>query len=140
MTKTTQLSLFDADAARAYQRQQRQAELKALMIQYIGEEATKKWYAKQKSLRQKLDAIYSQPLRPDLQASLDALQAEVMATARPINNDYALLNIEPGSSKRDIKNAYRRHARRLHPDKGGDPEAFKALYAAYRRLLAAARE
>lgn len=54
--------------------------------------------------------------------------------------EYALLGIEPGATKREIKNAYRRQARRLHPDKGGDAEAFKTMYAAYRRLLAATQE
>ncbi|MBA3824715.1 MAG: DnaJ domain-containing protein [Ktedonobacterales bacterium] len=48
---------------------------------------------------------------------------------------YTLLGIEQGASKREIKNAYRRQARKLHPDKGGDEAAFKALYAAYRQLL-----
>jgi curved DNA-binding protein CbpA len=38
-------------------------------------------------------------------------------------------------NKREVRNAYRRQARRLHPDKGGDPDAFKAMYAAYRKLL-----
>jgi curved DNA-binding protein CbpA len=31
-------------------------------------------------------------------------------------------------------------ARKLHPDKGGDPEAFKVMYAAYRKLLTIAKE
>lgn len=55
-------------------------------------------------------------------------------------NEYDLLGIEPGATKRGVKNAYRRMARKLHPDKGGDPEAFKALYAAYRKLLTVAKE
>ena len=55
-------------------------------------------------------------------------------------SEYALLGIAPGATKRDIKNAYRRQARKLHPDKGGDAEAFKQIYAAYRRLLASTAE
>jgi hypothetical protein len=37
--------------------------------------------------------------------------------------------------KKDVRNAYRRKARKLHPDVGGDAESFKQLYAAYRTLL-----
>jgi DnaJ-class molecular chaperone len=40
---------------------------------------------------------------------------------------------------RDIKNAYRRKACKLHLDAGGDKEAFKQPYAAYRKVLAAAK-
>jgi hypothetical protein len=50
-------------------------------------------------------------------------------------NEYALLGIEAGATKREVKNAYRRKARKLHPDVGGDAEAFKQMYAAYRELL-----
>jgi hypothetical protein len=38
-------------------------------------------------------------------------------------------------TKREVKNAYRRKARKLHPDVGGDAESFKQLYAAYRDIL-----
>lgn len=94
----------------------------------------------QRKLKAKLDAICSEPLRPDLQAAVDSMRAEVMATAKPLRNDYALLGIEPGATKREITNAYRRQARKLHPDKGGDPEAFKTMYAAYRKLLTLVKE
>lgn len=52
--------------------------------------------------------------------------------------ELALLDVEAGATKREIRNAYRRKARKLHPDAGGDDEAFKQLHAAYRRLLAVA--
>ncbi len=42
-------------------------------------------------------------------------------------------------TKREIRNAYRRKARKLHPDVGGDAESFKQLYAAYRAVLKIAR-
>jgi curved DNA-binding protein CbpA len=38
-------------------------------------------------------------------------------------------------TKKDVRNAYRRKARKVHPDVGGDAEAFKELYAAYRAVL-----
>jgi DnaJ-class molecular chaperone len=140
MAEITQLSFFNAEAARVYQRKQREAELEALMIQYIGAEATKKWHEKQRKLRAKLDAIYSQPSTPRMERVKAEIFAEVMATVKPLSNDYALLGIEPGATKREITNAYRRQARKLHPDKGGDPEAFKAMYAAYRKLLTLVKE
>jgi hypothetical protein len=70
----------------------------------------------------------------DICRQLDEMHAEAH------HNEYALLGIEPGATKRDIKNAYRRQARKLHPDKGGDAEAFKQMYAAYRKLLTIVKE
>jgi hypothetical protein len=55
------------------------------------------------------------------------------------SGDYTLLALEQFEGqllKKDVRNAYRRQSRRLHPDKGGSEEAFKELYAAYRRVLA----
>lgn len=136
-----QLSFFDEEANRQHQRQQRKAELDALMIQHIGLEATVQWYEKKNKRHAKLEAILSQPLRPDLQAAVDALRAKVMASVKPfLANECALLGIDLGASKREIRNAYRRQARKLHPDVGGDEAAFTQLHAAYRRLLAAAKE
>ncbi len=51
-----------------------------------------------------------------------------------------LLGIEAGATKREVRNAYRRKARKLHPDVGGDAEAFKQLYAAYRAVLKIAKD
>lgn len=46
-----------------------------------------------------------------------------------------LLGIPPGSSDRAIESAFRKSARRLHPDVGGDPAKFRALLAARDLLL-----
>ncbi len=55
---------------------------------------------------------------------------------------YTWLGLEPSDdlTKREVRNAYRRQARKLHPDVGGNDEAFKQLHDAYRRLLAAVKE
>lgn len=42
-----------------------------------------------------------------------------------------VLGLQGGASAEDIKAAYRRLAKRHHPDCGGDPEQFKAVRAAY---------
>ncbi len=49
------------------------------------------------------------------------------------------LGLLPPYSIDDVKKVYRDKARRLHPDAGGDPEAFKLLHAAYRQALDYAR-
>lgn len=44
---------------------------------------------------------------------------------------YDLLGVPRDASAEDIKKAYRKRARELHPDAGGDEERFKAVQAAY---------
>lgn len=59
---------------------------------------------------------------------------------------YRILDLPPGASLREIKRAYRRLARRWHPDRYPDQparqrvaeERFKAICGAYERLQAAA--
>ena len=55
--------------------------------------------------------------------------------------DYKLLGldtVEECVTKRIVKNAYRRAARKMHPDVGGSEDAFKHLQDVYHRVLAAA--
>lgn len=47
----------------------------------------------------------------------------------------ALLELGAEAGVEDVKRAYRRLARRLHPDAGGDPDAFRDLQRAYERLV-----
>jgi hypothetical protein len=82
--------------------------------------------------------------QPLVDAILDdsAMMAELESIMQSVRNkqyatEYALMGIAPGATEREIRNAYRRRARTLHPDKGGDEVAMKALNVAYKKLLAA---
>jgi molecular chaperone DnaJ len=54
-----------------------------------------------------------------------------MPTVRDL---YEVLGVSKDATEADIKRAYRTRARELHPDQGGDEEAFKELTAAYEVL------
>lgn len=47
---------------------------------------------------------------------------------------YDALNVQKDASQDEIKKAYRKLAVKNHPDKGGDPEAFKRISEAYQVL------
>ena len=47
---------------------------------------------------------------------------------------YKELGISYNATEKEIKNAYRKLAIKHHPDKGGDPEKFKQVAAAYETL------
>ncbi len=49
----------------------------------------------------------------------------------------AILGVAPGAGRDDIRAAYRRAAKRAHPDMGGSSEAFQRVRAAFDALLAA---
>lgn len=49
-------------------------------------------------------------------------------------NPYKELGISRHSTEKEIKNAFRKLAIKHHPDKGGDPEKFKQVAAAYETL------
>lgn len=49
----------------------------------------------------------------------------------PDKNYYAVLGIAPGATKRHIELAYKGHAKRHHPDLGGEEEQMKAVNEAY---------
>jgi len=44
---------------------------------------------------------------------------------------YKLLGVPPTATEDELKKAHRKLALKLHPDKGGDPEAFKEINMAY---------
>ena len=72
-------------------------------------------------------------LSPEWQAEQQRLREKIRQ-----ESGYTLLGLDPNIDvcKRQVKNAYRRKARKLHPDVGGDAEQFKALHSAYRTILA----
>jgi DnaJ family protein A protein 2 len=47
---------------------------------------------------------------------------------------YALLGVAPDAPRAEIVRAFRRRALTHHPDRGGDPEAFRRLRRAYETL------
>lgn len=50
------------------------------------------------------------------------------------DDPYKVLELKPGAPPAAVKDAYRRLAKRHHPDKGGRPEDFRRINAAYERL------
>lgn len=55
-------------------------------------------------------------------------------SGRSSSNLYSVLGLDKDASAKDIKRAYFDKAKVLHPDKGGDPEAFKEILRAYETL------
>jgi curved DNA-binding protein len=47
---------------------------------------------------------------------------------------YKILGVEPGASEKDIKAAFKKLAKKHHPDVGGDEAKFKEINAAYSML------
>lgn len=52
---------------------------------------------------------------------------------------WALLGVSPGATPEDLKAAFRKKAIAMHPDQGGDPEAFRRLLHAYEEARRRAR-
>lgn len=137
----TQLGLFDAEAAATFKREQKRAEVDAFVLSVLGPSEFKRHKVKQAKITAAIEEACRTPLPPEIAAVLEQIREEVKASTRPyLAAEYTLLGLEHGVTKREIKNAYRRKARKLHPDIGGDAEAMKQLNAAYKRLLAAAKE
>eukprot|EP00930_Biecheleria_cincta_P020805 TRINITY_DN1555_c6_g1_i1.p1 TRINITY_DN1555_c6_g1~~TRINITY_DN1555_c6_g1_i1.p1 ORF type:complete len:1284 (+),score=324.68 TRINITY_DN1555_c6_g1_i1:56-3907(+) len=73
----------------------------------------------------------------DLSSQKDAIKG--MLEHLHSHEAYEVLSVDPSCSDAELARAYKVMAMRLHPDKGGDAEQFKAVRAAYDRILAARR-
>lgn len=52
-----------------------------------------------------------------------------------MNEDYKRLDVNNNSSNEEIKKAYKKKAKLLHPDKGGSSEDFTLLKKSYDRII-----
>lgn len=52
-----------------------------------------------------------------------------------MSDPHELLGVAPGATATEVTAAFRRFALRNHPDRGGDPDRFRAGAEAYRRLV-----
>lgn len=57
------------------------------------------------------------------------------APARGGPSPHEVLGLRPGASPHEARAAFRRFARQHHPDRGGDPDTFRAGSEAYHRLV-----
>lgn len=46
-----------------------------------------------------------------------------------------MLGVPTDATMKDVKKAFKKLAKKFHPDAGGDPEEFKAVYAAYEKAM-----
>lgn len=77
------------------------------------------------------------PFTPrELEAARGARAAPAGSVERPTRaSAWTLLGVEPGATLEELKRAYRQRALETHPDRGGDPERFRAVQRAYERLV-----
>ena len=59
-----------------------------------------------------------------------------MAQGRAVADPHALLDIAPGATRDELRQAFRRLAKQHHPDRGGVRSTFEAVRDAYDVLLA----
>jgi hypothetical protein len=52
----------------------------------------------------------------------------------PRREDYQVLGVDPDASDDEVRDAYRDKVQELHPDQGGDEEAFSRVNEAYERV------
>ena len=61
-------------------------------------------------------------------------RAGTVRLSTPAGDPFELVGVTPDASAAEIRAAYRRRSKSLHPDAGGDPTAFAALVEAYAML------
>lgn len=67
---------------------------------------------------------------PDL-GGVEGVTDERMAVNDPIADAFDALDLPVSATLAEVKGAYREEVKRVHPDQGGDPEAFQRLREAY---------
>lgn len=78
-------------------------------------------------------------LEHDVDGACRARAESAPSASRPRAADpHSVLGVAPGASPTELKAAYRKLARRHHPDRGGDPTSFRAVVTAYETLTQAA--
>ncbi len=63
-----------------------------------------------------------------------------MADGCAVADPHAVLDIAPGATRDELRQAFRRLAKETHPDHGGDRRSFEAVRRAYVELLPGAPE
>jgi hypothetical protein len=76
--------------------------------------------------------ILPKRLRQRLEPLADTLRPR--PEDNPPQDYFQVLGVSKQATREEIRRAYRRRARRLHPDHGGDPRSFIALSTAYQTL------
>jgi len=79
-------------------------------------------------------ANYDRTDATDVEAMLNRFWQRYLAIDKRVEALQAL-SLPPDASWETVKQAYRRQAATHHPDKGGDPERFRAIREAYEVLL-----
>ena len=59
-----------------------------------------------------------------------------MQRAAPARSDFALLGVAAGADEAALRRAFLEAVKAARPDRGGDPERYREIIAAYRRLEA----
>ena len=75
-------------------------------------------------------------LPPFTQPAADSTTSTPRASREPEASIWQLLGLNPQATIPEIRAAFRQRALVTHPDRGGDPEAFRALRRAHDEALA----
>lgn len=68
---------------------------------------------------------------PDPAGVREGARGPVEEAGAPVATAFAELGLPPSAPLADVKAAYREQVKAVHPDQGGDPEAFQRLREAY---------
>jgi curved DNA-binding protein CbpA len=101
----------------------------------FGKDAFKRLKAKFKNqsvTEKKFSDLYFKIFEAEREAEREASIAGTNNTS----NSYSILGISKNATPENIKKAYRKLALKTHPNKGGDPEEFKKINSAYKKLTA----